>query len=147
MDTADILALLPLLLIAATSIVVMLGIACKRSHPLAMGLTLAGLAAAFISLFAAAPLAPRQVTSLLLMDRYALFYMGLIIASAAVVAVLSYQYFEKHDGQNGRAVSPAPHRDPGLRGAGGEQSFCFVSAWTRDLERRLVRDGGLRYGP
>ncbi len=99
MDAADILALLPLLLIAATSIVVMLGIAAKRSHALAIGLTLAGLAGAFISLFAAAPLVPRQVTSLLLMDRYALFYMGLIIASSAVVAVLSYQYFEKHDGQ------------------------------------------------
>ena len=99
MDTADILALLPLILIAATSIVVMLGIACKRSRPLAMGLTLAGLAAAFISLFAAAPLAPRQVTSLLVVDRYALFYIGLIIVSAAVVAVFSYQYFEKQDGQ------------------------------------------------
>jgi len=44
------------------------------------------------------PLAPRQVTSLLLVDRYALFYMGLIIASAAAVAVFSYQYFENHDG-------------------------------------------------
>ena|ERR1700722_5185618 len=99
MDAADMLALLPLLLISATSIVVMLGIAIKRSHALAIGLTVAGLAAAFISLFAAAPLVPRQVTSLLLLDRYALFYMGLIIASSAVVAVFSYQYFEKHDGQ------------------------------------------------
>ena len=34
----------------------------------------------------------------MLVDRYALFYMGLIIASAAAVAVLSYRYFEKHDG-------------------------------------------------
>jgi NADH-quinone oxidoreductase subunit N len=99
MDVADILALLPLLLISATSIAVMLGIAIKRSHALAMGLTLAGLAAAFISLFAAAQFVPRQVTSLLLLDRYALFYMGLIIASSAVVAVLSYQYLEKQDGQ------------------------------------------------
>jgi NADH-quinone oxidoreductase subunit N len=99
MNAADILASLPVLLIAAASIVVMLGIACKRNHPLAMGLTLAGLAAALLSLFVAAPLVPRQVTSLLLVDRYALFYMGLIIASAAVVAVLSYQYFEKQDEQ------------------------------------------------
>jgi len=99
MDGADILALLPLLLISATSIVVMLGIATKRSHALTMGLTLAGLAAAFISIFAAAPLVPRQVTSLLLLDRYALFYMGLVIASSAVVAVFSYAYFQKQDGQ------------------------------------------------
>jgi NADH-quinone oxidoreductase subunit N len=57
-----------------------------------------GLAAAFISIWAAAPLAPRPVTSLLLVDRYALFYMGLVIASAGAVTVLCYQYFDHHDG-------------------------------------------------
>jgi NADH:ubiquinone oxidoreductase subunit 2 (subunit N) len=62
------------------------------------GLTLVGLTAAFISIYVAASLAPRQVTSLLLVDRYALFYMGLIVASAAAVAVLSYQYLENYDG-------------------------------------------------
>ncbi|MGA8272169.1 MAG: NADH-quinone oxidoreductase subunit N [Candidatus Sulfotelmatobacter sp.] len=98
MNTADILALLPLLLIAGTAVVVMLGIAFRRNHILAAGLTLAGLTGAFISIFAAAPLAPRQVTSLLLVDRFALFYIGLIVASAAVVAMLSYRYFEIHDG-------------------------------------------------
>ena len=41
---------------------------------------------------------PRHVTALLIMDRYALFYMGVIIASAVVVAVLSYPYFEKQEG-------------------------------------------------
>jgi NADH-quinone oxidoreductase subunit N len=98
MNAADIRALLPLLLIAGTSVVVMLGIALRRNHALAAGLTLAGLAAAFISIYAAAPLAPRQVTSLILVDRYALFYMGLIIASATAVAALSYEYLENHDG-------------------------------------------------
>jgi NADH-quinone oxidoreductase subunit N len=99
MNAAEMLALLPLLLIAGASVVVMLAIAFKRNHAFAAGLTLMGLAAAFISLYAAAPLAPRQVTSLLLVDRYALFYMGLIIASAAAVAVLSYHYLEIHDGE------------------------------------------------
>jgi NADH-quinone oxidoreductase subunit N len=98
-NAADTLALLPLILIAATAVVVMLGIACKRSHALAAALSLFGLAAAFISIAAAVPLAPRQVTSLLLVDRYALFYIGLIIFSAAVVAVFSYQYFENHSGR------------------------------------------------
>jgi NADH-quinone oxidoreductase subunit N len=91
---ADIIALLPIVLICATAVLVMLGIAFRRSHALAAGLTLAGLAAAFISIFAAVPLAPRQVTPLLLVDQFALFYMGLIIASAAVVAVLSFDFFK-----------------------------------------------------
>jgi NADH-quinone oxidoreductase subunit N len=99
MSTPDLLALLPLLLIAASAVVVMLGIAFKRDPSLAAGLTVAGLTAAFVSIWAAAPVVPRQVTSLLLVDRYALFYMGLIIASAAVATVLAYQYFEKHEGQ------------------------------------------------
>jgi len=99
MSTRDLFALLPLLLIAASALAVMLGIALKRNAALAAGLTLAGLTAAFVSIWAAASAAPRQVTPLLLVDRYALFYIGLIIASAAVVTVLSYQYFERHDGQ------------------------------------------------
>jgi NADH-quinone oxidoreductase subunit N len=99
LSAKDTLALLPLLLLGGTAIVVMLGIAVKRSHELTAGLTLAGLAASFVSIFAVAPLVPRQVTSLLLIDGYALFYLGLIVVSAAVVAVLSYQYFAKHDGQ------------------------------------------------
>lgn len=99
MNARDITALLPLILLAGTANAVMLAIAFKRNHALAAGLTLAGMAAAFLSLFAASPVAPRQVTSLLLVDQYALFYMGLIIVSAAAVAVLSYEYLEKHDGR------------------------------------------------
>lgn len=93
-DAADIIALLPILVISATAVVVMLGIAFKRSHALAAGLTLVGLTVAFISIFAAVTRAPRQVTSLLLVDRFALFFMGLIIASAAYVAVLSFEFFK-----------------------------------------------------
>ena len=68
MNARDIMALLPLILLAGTANVVMLAIAFKRSHALAAGLTLAGLAAAFVSLFAASPLAPRQVTPLLVVE-------------------------------------------------------------------------------
>jgi len=99
MIATDTLALLPLLLLAGTAVVVMLGIAAKRSHELTAALTLIGLAASFFSVFGVTPLIPRQVTSLLLIDGYALFYLGLIIASAAAVVALSYQYFAKHDGQ------------------------------------------------
>ena len=93
----DIIALLPILVISATAVLVMMGIAWKRSHVLAAGLTFVGGAAAFLSIFAAVPISPRQVTSLLLVDRFALFYMGLIIASALVVAGLSYDYFKNRD--------------------------------------------------
>ena len=98
MTRADCLALFPLILIAGTSILVMLAIAFRRHHALAAGLTIAGLVIAFMSVLAVTPYVPRHVTALLIMDRYALFYMGVIIASAVVVAVLSYQYFEQYAG-------------------------------------------------
>jgi NADH-quinone oxidoreductase subunit N len=98
MTRADCLALLPLILIAGTSILVMLAIAFNRNHALAAGLTVAGLVTAVMSVGAVTPYVPRHVTPLLIMDRYALFYMGVIIASAVAVAVLSYPYFEKQEG-------------------------------------------------
>src|SRR5258705_9836799 len=76
----------------------MLAIAFKRNHALAAGLTIAGLVAAVMSIPAVTPYVPRQVTPLLIIDRYALFYMGLMIASAVAVAMLAYPYFEKHTG-------------------------------------------------
>jgi NADH-quinone oxidoreductase subunit N len=95
----DLVALLPLIFVAGTSVVVMLAIAIYRSHLLAVWLTLLGLAAAFASLWLIASRATRQVTPLLVMDRFALFYIGLILAASFVVAILSYGYLEKGDEQ------------------------------------------------
>ena len=97
MQAADFQALLPLMIISATAVVVMLAIAWRRNDLLTVMLTVAGLGAAFASLGPAAEAAPRQVTSLLIVDSYALFYTGLIIAAAFASAVLSYGYFKKHE--------------------------------------------------
>ena len=95
MTAVDLLALLPLMLVAATSVVVLGAVAVGRNHTVAFGLTLAGLAAGFWSIFFA-PL--RQVTALLIIDRYALFFMGLIVAASFAVALLAYGYLEKREG-------------------------------------------------
>jgi len=97
MNATDLLALLPLLLIAATSVMVMLAIAIRRSHALAAGLTVLGLCAASVSLFAAAVWAPRDVTPLLRIDLNALFYTGLILAGSIVVVFLCYGYFDSQE--------------------------------------------------
>lgn len=95
MTATDVLALLPLLLVAGTSVVVLLAVAVGRNHAVALGLTLAGLAASFCSLFFV-PTA--QVTALLAMDRYAFFFMGLITAASFAVALLAHGYLEKREG-------------------------------------------------
>jgi NADH-quinone oxidoreductase subunit N len=93
----DVIALLPLIVLAGTSVLVMLAIAIRRSHPLTFGLTLAGLAAAFSCIWIAAPEAPRPVTPLLVIDHYSLFYFGLLIAADFAVAILAYDYLAKQD--------------------------------------------------
>src|SRR5665213_4485996 len=97
MTATDVLALLRLVLVAATSVVVMLAAAVRRNHAVALGITLAGLAAAFCSVFF---VHPRQVTALLSMDSYALFFMGLIVAASFAVALLAYAYLEQRKGND-----------------------------------------------
>ena len=99
MKSGDLTALAPLLATAATAIVVMLAIAWRRSHRLTVILTLAGLAAALAALGPAWRLTPRHVTTLLVVDPYALLYAGLILAAALVVAMLSYGYLERRQGR------------------------------------------------
>jgi len=94
----DLVALLPLLILAATAVVVMLAVAVHSSHAVAASLTFLGLAISFASLWIRAPGLPRQVTPLLVLDGYALFYTGLIVAASMVFALLAYGYFEKFPG-------------------------------------------------
>jgi NADH-quinone oxidoreductase subunit N len=88
-------SLLPLIVLAGTVVLVMLVVAFVRNHRLTLTLTMAGLAAAFGLLFMAAPTAPRPITALLLIDRYALFYTGLSVAASGAVALVAFSYLEK----------------------------------------------------
>lgn len=99
MASEDFIALLPLLVTALSSLIVLLLAAFRRDHPLVAVVTSLGLTAAFLTLPVAAGVAPRRVTPLLLIDAYALFYAGLILAASLAVAILSYGYLMKQEGQ------------------------------------------------
>jgi NADH-quinone oxidoreductase subunit N len=96
-NRTDAIALLPLIIVAGTSVLVMMVVAVRRSHRATMTLTLVGLAAAFASLWIATPVTPRHVTELLIIDKYSLFYFGLLIAADIVIVVLLYDYLRKRD--------------------------------------------------
>lgn len=87
-------ALLPIIAVTLACITVMLVVAFVREHRLTATLTAAGLVLSFALLPVAGAVAPIQVTPLLVVDRYALFYMGLLFAATFAVAGLSYAYFE-----------------------------------------------------
>lgn len=98
MTRADFIAMLPLLVLACFTIAVMLSVAVRRNHEAAAAISFIGLAAAFGSMWLAKPLLPRQATSLLILDPYALFYIGLILAATMAIVLLSYAYFKKTEG-------------------------------------------------
>jgi len=96
MEPADFLAILPFLILTGTAVVGLLAIAFHRRHGLTFGLALGGTLLSLASVRVAADLAPRQVTPLFLIDGYALFYAGLILATTAAVILLSYGYLQRH---------------------------------------------------
>jgi NADH-quinone oxidoreductase subunit N len=97
---SDFAALTPLLILGSSTVAVMLIIALRRNFTATVMLTLIGLCASFRSLWTMKQHLPRHVTPLLVMDRYALFYIGLIVAATIVIVLLSYAYFKKIEGDN-----------------------------------------------
>jgi NADH-quinone oxidoreductase subunit N len=99
MTIYDLVALSPLLAIAAASVALMLVIAFYRDARAALVCALAGFALAFAMLPVAASKAPRQITPLLILDQYALFYLGLIFIAGFAVALLAHGYLGRLGGQ------------------------------------------------
>ena len=92
MTLNDLAPLIPLTVIAVTPVVLMLVIAFYRSYTVSALLTLGGIAVAFMALFGIQ--GARQVTSLLVIDGYALFFTGLILSASFAVTLLSLDYLE-----------------------------------------------------
>lgn len=100
MKPGDLIALLPLLIVAGATVIAMLGVAIHRNHLLTLIISVCGLAAALVSLWPAVMAGQRQITALLMVDPYALFYIGLIVAASLVTVLLAYGYFEKCEGDH-----------------------------------------------
>ncbi|MFA9460868.1 NADH-quinone oxidoreductase subunit N [Thiohalorhabdus sp. Cl-TMA] len=90
MNAADLPLLLPWLILGGGALAVMGLIAFARRHELVAGATLATLALALVLLPAATGAGTAMVTPLLRVDGFALFFTGLILASALVTGVLAY---------------------------------------------------------
>ncbi|MBQ1556623.1 MAG: NADH-quinone oxidoreductase subunit NuoN [Pseudomonas sp.] len=93
------IALLPLLVTSLTAIVVMLAIAAKRNHALTFILSVVGLNLALLSLIPALEVAPLEVTPLLLIDTFACYYMGLVLAASLACVTLIHAYLGGESGK------------------------------------------------
>ncbi len=101
MTSENFSTLLPLMVLAATPIVIMISIAIQRNHAISGVLALLGLLLAFISLAypLLVPPAARHIPPLLSMDTYSVFYIGLMIAASFVLTALSHGYLEYYEGR------------------------------------------------
>lgn len=102
MNPHELRMLLPFIIVASMSVLTMLVTAFFRRHGLVAVLTCLGLAltlAATYSLYDAADL-PHQITPLIIVDRYALFFTGLIVAAGMFVAMVSFSYLEGRGGHH-----------------------------------------------
>jgi len=98
MTGADVLHLLPLIILAGGTVSAMLGIAVYRSHVLTLVITLSTLIASFVTLWFPALAPDEYITPLIRFDGYAIFFMGLLFLTAIAIAMMSYGYMR------GRAV-------------------------------------------
>jgi len=102
LTTTDLQAIAPIIILVATATLVMLWIAVSRNRTGTTALSLGGIVLAALTLPVAFNAAPREITALVLVDGYAIFYMGLILFSAFVTSLLSPNYFatrERHTGE------------------------------------------------
>jgi len=92
MMTQDFQSLLPILILAGASILLLIVIAVRRNHRLTYYLTVLALAAALLGSLNPVGLVPREVGALLVIDSFSLFYFALLNAAGLVVVVLSFRY-------------------------------------------------------
>lgn len=97
MTLLDLKAILPLVILAIAAVVLVLQLSITRRHSISLFLSLIGLIAAFLSLKESMALAPYSLSSLVLVDSYALMFSGVIIAVAIVVCVMLYTYLSRRE--------------------------------------------------
>lgn len=97
--TQHLIALLPVLISAASIILVMLAIAWKRHHSLTFILSVIGLNLALVSILPALQVAPQEVTALLRLDSFAYFYMALVLIATLACMTLTHAYLGGDSGQ------------------------------------------------
>lgn len=84
--------LLPLIIVTATAVMTMLMIAIKRQHAVSCVITVVGLSLAFVSLYFVLPSTAQAVTPLIKIDAFSVFFSGIILLSAVIIACFSYPY-------------------------------------------------------
>ena len=93
MTSAMLYLLLPVILVTATAVATMLSVAIKRRHGVSCIVTVLGLSLALLSQYFVFPGAAQELTALMKIDAYSVFFSAVILASGIMIACFSYPYF------------------------------------------------------
>lgn len=99
MNHDQLIAFLPFIALAGTVITVMTAIVLKRHFVLACVLAAIGLLVTLVTVNMTAGSSAVQVTPLIRMDAYGLFYMALLLTSGIAVIAFCYDYFKDGEGE------------------------------------------------
>lgn len=94
----QLIALLPLVILGFTVIVVMLCIAWRRNHCLHATITVIGLNLSLLSLFVVAYNGAMDVTQLIRVDSFSIFYTGLVLLSSIATSLVAYAWLASYPG-------------------------------------------------
>jgi len=98
MTGTDFYSLTPFLILAMAPIIIMIVISTKRNYDIVYGFTVLSFIAAIASVFYILPVIPHSIEPLFIMDKYSLFFLGIIFISALLVTFFSYDYLKQLDG-------------------------------------------------
>ena len=98
MTEQDFLCLTPFLIIAIAPVVIMIVISILRNYNVVYGFSVLSLLAAFGSIFFILPSVPHTIEPLFIIDTFSLFFVGIIIISALLVTLVSYDYIKRIEG-------------------------------------------------
>lgn len=98
MTNTDFLSLTPFMILAMAPIIIMIVISIYRNYEVVFGFSVLAFTAAIASIFYILPIIPHSIAPLFIIDRYSLFFLGIILISALLVTLLSYTYLKQLDG-------------------------------------------------
>jgi NADH-quinone oxidoreductase subunit N len=100
MNSNQLAALAPIITLTIATIVLMLSIAIRRNFVLASTVAACGILISLLALGIAMQQSPIQVTLLIRVDDYALFFTALLLLAGLAVLGFCYDYFKKREGEN-----------------------------------------------
>ena len=98
MTETDFLCLAPFLILAIAPIMIMIVISILRNYEVVYGFSILLFLLAFASIFFIISELPHSIEPLFIIDLYSLFFLGIIIFSALLITLLSYDYIKQLEG-------------------------------------------------